>query len=820
MPTAQIAAARERVHWTYSTEIPHRDSTEATTGGEGMQKNELELAHGDKHDSPQMPRYESYDGSGYESSRSSTQVYGTSATANRNEDNFQFHTPMEEPTSLSLPPQRRSQDAMGRHLLYETAMLDTQSYEILDIDEVDDLKKEHTRLDSRIEAKTRKLVLESKVKEAAHNIHRLYTSTKKERRSDTPPPDSPDKDANSQSGGPINIAEEELAMSIRVVDDLNEQIKTLLQRRQTVESKLLRHTAAVLAEQASQVTNETSTSANGFGLRDDDEALGFAPDEFDGIRDILKGKPGSSARQGDVQRVQENHERKLADMQARLEHLNTQLRDVIVEASRSRGAQLEPEYETSRSVDVHDRLDQAMAALQNNVHVIGQEQQHQIAQSAVEERLSGLNTQLHSILQSSCDRDTASDLPQPPQVAGQGHQQQLQYLEGSMHEVERRFRQYDQELQHAREVSGDASKALNEAHAKVEKAAEYDTVVSGLWTIVSSDEAARDSAQGSADSPLTQTREDFSIQAFNARVQHIFDVAKGAKAQQDILRRQIQQQRDLNGKSDMENHAQLKELQVRYDELSAAFDATQLELAKSMASNEQGEREVNESRSEMVNVLNELDQLRKTFDETHARQKEVDTRSAQLSADKAAAEQAYADIQQQMEDLRSEVVRLTTELTVAKADLEGAYGTRQERKMEAGAAQQNMEALEKLKDQEIEALRKSQADRTKLLEMELQDMMEEFQAMARESLEMEKERGQLEGSIDALKEKCDQLEAQLADEKLATIGMKSPADGSPKESTSVMVLRQEFKRMMREARAEGIRALRVRCIHTIRPLDT
>jgi DNA repair exonuclease SbcCD ATPase subunit len=710
---------------------------------------------------------------------------------------------------------------MGRHLLYETALLDTQTYEILNIDEVDELKKEQTRLKSRIDAANRKLVLESKVKEAAQNIHRLYS--KRGDRSDTPQsPDSPMRDVDgllkrkgrdssdaSQNGRAVDQAQDELAMSIKAVDELNEQIKTLLERKQTVERTLLRHTAAVLAEQASQATNNASSGANGFNFHDDSEALGYAPDEFDGIRDILKGMPGPSGKQGDVQRAQEDHERKLADMQIRLEHLNSQLRGVIVEASRSRGAQPEPEPEGSRGTDVNDRLEGVIAALQSNVRTIELEQQHQAPRAAVEQRLSILNNQLHNMMQLSSDLDTP-EFPQPPHAHGQGYQQQLQQVEGSLTTMEKVIRQYNNELQSAREASGSASKAIKEAQSKSEKASEYETVISGLWTILSLDNSAQDSTDDTASPPMTPIRENFSLQAFNARVQHIFDVAKGAKVQQDILRRQIQQQRDLNGKSDMEKHAELEVLQGRYDELSAAFDATQLELAKTMASNEQGEREVNESRSEMVNVMNELDQLRKTIDETQARQKEVDSRSAQLAADNTAAQQAYADIQQEMEILESEVVRLTTELTVAKADLDGAYGTRQERKKEAGVAEQDMEALEKLKDQEIEALRKSQSDHIKLLETELEDMMSEFQAMARESLEMEKERGQLEGMIDSLKEKCDELEAQLADEKVASIGIKSPADGGPRESTSVMVLRQEFKRMMREARAEGIRALRVR----------
>ncbi|SMY22817.1 unnamed protein product [Zymoseptoria tritici ST99CH_1A5] len=846
MPAVKIAAGRESVRWSHREESlspsnPLGPDAEATARGARMQKNAAAYAdYYDKHDSPQMPRYESYDGSGYESSRSSTQQYNTNKPLprepiehydqpsspydepapqdfNANFDDFHFHTPMEEPAGLNIParPQSRSQDAMGRHLLYETALLDTQFYEILDINEVDELKKEHARLNSRIEAANRKLTLESKVKEAAHNIHRLYTSTKRDDHSDTP--QSSDGIANGTDGhlksaehvgsngtqgvGALHQAEEELAMSIKAVDDLNEQIKTLLVRKQTVESSLLRHTAAVLAEQA-------SASSNGHTYHDDNDAMGFAPDEFDGIRDILKGGPGGSAKQDNVQRIQEDHEQKLFDMQSRLEQLNSQLRGVIAEASRGRGALPAPELDHDRSADVNDRLDGAFAALANNVRVIEQEQQHQTAHSAIEERLADLNARLHQTMQSSPDMDAVDELRQPPPATGQGYQKQLQHLDDSVQTVDRVLRKHQEDLHSAREANDGASRALEEAQAKAGKSAEYENVISGLWSILSSDESTRDNADDADSSPITPLREDFSLPAFNARVQHIFDVAKGSKVQQDILRRQIQQQRDLNGKSEDEKHAEVMELRGRYDELSAAFDATQLELAKSMASNEQGEREVNESRSEMVNVMNEVDQLRKMVDETQARAKEVDGRSAQLAADNIATGQAYAELQQEMENLESEVVRLTTELTMAKADLDGAYGTRQERKKEAGVAEQDMEALEKLKDQEIQALRKSQADRTKLLETELQDMMDEFQAMARESLELEKERGQLEGTIDALKEKCDQLEAQLADERVASIGTKAPVEGSPRESTSVMVLRQEFKRMMREARAEGIRALR------------
>lgn len=771
---------------------------------------------------PALPSYESYDGSGYGSPGSSRTSSGQYAQYGNNPDtkqqpaqvnghynefdfrqsfndqqrahntnpqpltngghfdDFKFHPSADDQVashhiSLNTNLREPAQDVVGRHLLYETALLDTQSYEILDINEVDELKKEHVRLNQRIDAANRKLALESKVKNAAQNLQRLYSSGKKDGRPDTPQsPESPRKGRNSllgnrgrtSSGGQtLHQAEDELAQSIKQVDELNEQIKSLLDRRQTVERKLLRHTAAVLAEQANQPPElRTDALTSNRQAYDRDELHLPGPDEFDGIRDILRGNPAPSSKQ-DLEKIKEEHEEQLAQMQGRLEHLNSQL---------------------------------------------------------------------HQTLQLSEGAEPLKELSSPPQSNGQGYQHQLQYLEQSLLTIDKLLRHHHDELQNVKQASGTASREMEDAMSKGEthakRAAEYETVLSGLWEIVSAEpsgvtprgsvDEARNSSRGDR-SPL---KEDFSLQAFSSRVQHLYDVANGAREQQDILRRQIQQQRDLNGKSDMEKDGQIAEMQSRYDQLQLSFDSTQQDLAKAMASHEQAEREATESRNEMSNVMNELEQFKQTIDDTQAKQKEVDSRHAQIVAEKDEAEQRHGELQKQLEDQESEVVRLMTELTIARADLEAAHGTRSERQKEAGMQVEEMDALQKLKDQEIEDLKKAQeqqvdtlrrehSERAKLLEQELQDMTNEFQEMTRESLELEKERGQLDGLIDGLRDRCDQLEAQLNDEKIKWMGIKSPGgpvqDGGPRETTSVMVLRQEFKKMMREARAEGVRLLRV-----------
>lgn len=860
-----------------------------------------------------LPRYESYDGSGYgspddiSSSRASSAQYGNNVLAqfskppttqpNGHYSDYDFGPPLEQQhrppsahpvvtgqlkdfkfnpeespiashhISLNTKVHEQNHDAVGLHLLYETALLDTQSYKVLDIEEVDTLKKERGRLDQKIEATERKLALERKVKDAAQNIQRLYAAGKKDARPDTPQsPESPRKGRNSllsnkrpgsgSSEGTRSLfqAQDELAQSVKKVDDLNEQIKELLNRREVVESRLLRHTAAVLAAQSSQsAAHQGDAYMNGHRSLDAEDLQLSGPDEFDGIRDILLGKPAS----GGSQEMKDQHEQQLLSVQQRLEQLNSSLRSVITEASRTRGIDPLPEPQVRNSESTREHLDHTFSIVETNLKALEQEreenkahyaQMHETAimtQNTVEEQLETLNARLHGSLKSSSTAEVIQSLRNPPEVAGHGYQHQLQYLEESLIAMEKLLQSHHEDLRNAQASSGDLEEARTKAAQEVaeaqekaaehaQKASEYETTLGGLWEIMVVDAPSGLTPRGSIDesnrtsrgdrSPLSPLKEDFSLHAFSSRVQHLFNMATGAKEQQDILRRQIQQQRDLNGKSDMEKEAAAEEAQARYEQLAASHNTMQDDLAKAMTNQQQAEREANESRTELMNVMTEFEALRKTVEDTQTRQKEVDERHAQISAEREEAVQRHNDIQQEMQDMESEVVRLTTELTIAKAELEGAYGSRSERQREAGVAAGEMEALEKLKDQEIDDLKKSheqqleilkreQAERSKLLETELQDMTNEFQEMTRESLELEKERGQMEGLIDGLREKCDALEQQLQDERVKWMGLKSPGGGNdanpPREATSVMVLRQEFKKMMREARSEGVRLIRV-----------
>lgn len=269
----------------------------ATTDGKNMVQSSQATYHGEGYedwDSYPLTPQRSNSSSEYKPAAQPAAL-NTSAL-NRND----YHSPPDDPAAftmaLNTKVRNQNPDVVGRHLLYETAMLDSNSFAILTMEEVEDLKKELTRLQSRLDGAQRKLALESKVKDAATNLQRLYSNDSN--RADSPQhPDSPKRarrsllggrqrsDSNaSNEGKALSQTENELATSTRKVDELNETIKSLLDRRQQVERKLLRHTAAVLAEQQSKQIEGTQSASRAV---EDDDASVYSPDEFDGIRDIL-----------------------------------------------------------------------------------------------------------------------------------------------------------------------------------------------------------------------------------------------------------------------------------------------------------------------------------------------------------------------------------------------------------------------------------------------------------------------------------------------------------------------------------------------------
>ncbi|KAL9057929.1 MAG: hypothetical protein Q9162_002056 [Coniocarpon cinnabarinum] len=172
-------------------------------------------------------------------------------------------------------------------------------------------------------------------------------------------------------------------------------------------------------------------------------------------------------------------------------------------------------------------------------------------------------------------------------------------------------------------------------------------------------------------------------------------------------------------------------------------------------------------------------------------------------------EQAKMDAEAKHSEIEADMIRLQTDLTVAKAELEGAYGNRAQRQAEQAAGEQE--------------IAQAQA-RVGTLQKELHEMVTEHETLTQQGIEAEKERETMERTIDHMREKLEALEVKLQEERVYRMGRNSgpassastPASAAaPKvvnaeDATSLRVMRSEFKKMMRDARAEHFRSLKVR----------
>jgi uncharacterized protein involved in exopolysaccharide biosynthesis len=100
------------------------------------------------------------------------------------------------------------------------------------------------------------------------------------------------------------------------------------------------------------------------------------------------------------------------------------------------------------------------------------------------------------------------------------------------------------------------------------------------------------------------------------------------------------------------------------------------------------------------------------------------------------------------------------------------------------------------------------------LKAELSGMATEYEALTRDAIQNEKDRDILESQIDKLRDDKEALERELSDEKVKMLGVRSP--GMPNGAgqldmgaTSIRMLREDFRKMMRDRTAEGLKALRV-----------
>jgi hypothetical protein len=795
------------------------------------------------------------------------------------------------PTRPQSSPLLNVNDPIQIHLLVETALFDSKEYEILSQEEVDDLKKQCQYLTQRIEQTRQHLAIQSKYRDAAISMAKLYKT------SDSPDSKKPRRSILGhirQPSDQVREAEQERMASEKKCEELAAELFSLEKRLMEPQSKLLKHTAGILQmthkgpkkmpkepgnQQQPGIPGSPESMYTYSNARGSMEPIGdeFFFDErsaykdaanLDGFgdveRDSVVGPPPKSQAREQMQII--------TNTEQKLEALNSRLREVIVKAN----PQWNASYATPPSnSNPEETLQNHLEYLERSITTMDEEhglarRKHAESESAMEETLESLNRELRGLLLPYDENQ-----PEPPELTGKGLNEQLMFFQDTIGAVEAEL---------ARAVAN-AKNMGNQDNLE-----QMETVVMGLWDIIQSgEEENRQRKQQRRQTRTAQNlpededdmspdeggdpNEPFTLQGFSTKVQWLYAQATRLKDQKKVLQRQIKQQRELNSKSDATKDAELGQKIEEVERIQALLirterdsdsvreqlslvmqkldDARQQERMREQS--RQGDessaiRAVQEQLNEREQTIAALDEELQDLKDDHSianaelqgkiadSERKIATLMQELAAAAAAQatfeagikekEREVLDKEQELDNSNMEIARLQTEVTIARAELDGAYGSRAQRAAEVAANPVIQKEIDDLKERNVALTAKLAAlkqngpsggasdEKMRTLKKELEETIEEYEQMTKASIEWEKEREQLESTIDKLRDERENLEAQLSDERVRWLGMKSPGvDGAAQPgATSTTVLKNEFKKMMRDTRAESAKALRV-CVY-------
>ncbi|KAJ5168329.1 uncharacterized protein N7482_003923 [Penicillium canariense] len=685
-------------------------------------------------------------------------------------------------------------DPVTMYLLTETAMGDSTNYEILSFEEVEELKKERTLLASRVESTKRRLALETKLRDAAQSIGRLYSPPSPRNSSEYGANGTSKSHRRSRSifgrSGADEVrdkSDSELAMSQRKCEELAQELWKLERKSQQINQRLLEHTAGVLQMTHKGLRKAPKNREGSDGLYDDhdfdDRSLYRTTEHLDNYG--MNGRIETTASA--VAALD-------PESQTRLEELSQRMCNMLIQANPDEFVDPPPHPGGPSSV-----VDAHIAYLENGLNSLGSLRGAPAmdtgggaapeAEGAWKEQLTDINSRVQSIV----DRfglTRSPTLPPPPAASdGEGLEEQLSYLQTGLDGL-------------ASRVDG-----------VLEQKSILTTQIQQQRELNSKSDAERDAHIADLTEQLTQVRKDHEISERES---------KANRDELDVVMQQLEAQRH-NGSSQDEVQAALVQaegeiarLQSVVESLHAEADARTEEVREAHDHAEAVREAHDRAGREVAQLEAEIQQIRTDAD---ARLKEAFDQRAQ-------AEEESTRLQNEMTELEGEVVRITTELTMVKAELDGAYGTRAQRAAEVAANPEIQKEIDSLRTRNIElteelATFKGQQgggdlqQRADTLEKELRETLDDYEAMTKASIEFEKERERFEGVIDSMRDRCEQLEQQLSEERINWMNLNSPGsvgrDGTS-ETTSTMVLKNEFKKMMRDTRNENMKILKVRPI--------
>ncbi|KIV83140.1 hypothetical protein PV11_05193 [Exophiala sideris] len=754
----------------------------------------------------------------------------------------------DQPTPRFVPPmptQPRNStmlninDPVEMHLLAETAMSDSRNFEVLSFDEIDELKRERRSLRGTIETTKRKLALESKLRDAAQSLNRLYSVRDK----GTGSPTSPKRTRRSfmgnnkttQSQSPVEAlsrVDDEYAASSKKVEQFTRELAQQEKQLELVEKRILEHTAGILQlthnglkknvrrAELPRSPESMSSQRNGrsSGLESiddfDERSLYQVPDYVTDFGHVTRHSNKGKAANRETQAID--------DIAIRLQELNNRLHMMITQSSSQAHFDAPPQ---STDPDMMGRIGVQIQAhlgyLSQGLDAMEAAQARTSRdQSAVfdhEEQLEDVNIRLHDMLERTNSVSQSPMLPQD-EPRGKDLQSQLAFsstiLDRLNQRVETLVEQKDiltRQIQQQRELN---SKSDAQRDAKIHD------LMNEIEEHRSLQAVNEEEAQHSRDQiDLLMEQLDIASQETNLMEQQRGVGDSQAVEAERAARRQTEGQLLAELQAKQEDYVQLQtEMSRSRNESESKSQQLLQELEEVKRAKAQADIDLDSYRGELAQLTAHLAQVQSARDESS---ESLRRQISDLETAKVVAEAELSKARAEMEALESEVVRAQTELTMVKAELDGAYGTRAQRAADVSMNPIVQKEIDNLNARNVEL--EAQLDflqtqhetkgagsadlqnKVNMLQTELKETLEEYEMMTKQSIDDEKERERLEEHIDALEQRCESLESQLNDEKVKGLGAQA---ASPTGTTSTMVLKNEFKKMMRETRAENLKALK------------
>lgn len=739
------------------------------------------------------------------------------------------YTPFEQRYDPRRPPSRNSSslnlnDPIAMHLLMETAIMDSKDFEILSFEELEHLKRERAYLRNKVDGVKRQYALEKKMHDAAQVMNRLTPADAE--------PESRKKRSSflGRRSSAVAPVDEQMNTSPDKVEQFAQEIKALEIRLQEVEKRILHHTAGILQfthkglkknvrknelprSPESMASQTRSVSGRDGGSDFDERSLYQVPDY---VHDFHSSAASRSSRRmtKEIQPIE--------DIAVRLHTLNTQLHAMIQQVVLTEYFEPPPE---PTDEGLHGRVGAQIQAhltyMAQGLEALGSTQGKDIHAATIPaestEQLQNLTSKLHGMLERT-NSVSKSPIPDQDQEHGDDLTSQLAYsatvLERLTQRVDTLLEQKDiltRQIQQQRELNSKSD-------------AQRDATI-------------RDLTEELEDAKRLQAVSDKEMQQSHDQIELLMEQLDRSKQNEQLLERQrsMDDNKALNAERaarqenetslikeiEAKQHA-LTELQADHAKIEHDFELKSQhhiqELNGVNAAKEQAELNLKQKTAELEALNAEMQKLDSQIIELQT----ANVARAQLEDEAKHKNAELEAMQTEMREMESQVVQLRSELTMTKAELDASYGSRAQRAADVSMNPEIKKQIDELNaknsdlEQQLDVLTLAHEtkgagsaelqNKVNALQKELKDTIEDYEVMTKASIEFEKEREQLEATIDQMRDRCQGLEVQISEDQVKWLGVKNTL---PSETVSTMVIKNEFKKMMRDSRAESIKVIRV-----------